>query len=273
MGEIGSEMLKKVLLGGMLTLILVVGVGIAVVKYYQYQNLQLLFEDKLDGRLIAHKVNQQGKLEAILNSGIRSFELDVLFRKQGESGYFEIGHDEHEVRGQTFESYLTYLQTYSINKIWMDVKNVGDDNAEAMLVHLENLAQKYGVKPSILLESSTTSPQLKIFSDAGFHTSYYLPTNAILNLLARQKPDDLAQEAIRIRDLVLVQDVSAISFPASLYPFVKQYVEPLLPKNIVYHTWNIIKLEDNHALEKLKDTPVFKDPRVRTIIYSYHYIS
>jgi len=266
-------MLKKVLLGGFLTLVLVVAIGIGVVKYYQYQNLQLLFQSDLDGRLIAHKVNQQGKLEAVLGSGIRSFELDVQFRKQGESGYFEIGHDDHEAKGQTFESYLEFIQDYPIKKIWMDVKNIDDENATAMLEHLESLQRKYAVKPLILLESTTTSEQFKIFRTAGFHTSYYLPTEVILKLLAQQSPAALTQEAMRIKGVAAVQNVAAISFPAVLYPFVKQYVEPLLPHNIVYHTWNIIKLEDSGAVEKLKKTPVFKDPRVKTIIYSYHYIS
>jgi len=266
-------MVKKVVLVALLLLVLLVAAGIGVVKFNQYQNLEGIFQDGLDGRLIAHKVNHVGKLESVLGAGIRSIELDVMFRKQGSRGYFEIGHDEHETNGQTFASYLDILQDYPMKKIWMDVKNVTDENADAMLNHLQALHQQYNIKPIVLFESSTSSKRIKDFAQAGFYTSYYLPTNAILQLQAEQKPELLKKEALRIRDWIAAESIPAISFPAFLYPFVKTYVEPLLPANIDYHTWNIIKLEDRHALEKLKEKAIFKDPRVRTIIYSYHYIS
>ena len=266
-------MVKKVFIGLLLSLVIVVGIGVGVVKYNQQQNLELLFHDDLDGRLIAHKVNLPGKLEAVLDHGIRSIELDVMFHQQGDSGYFEIGHDAHEGKGVTFASYLEILKDYPMKKIWIDVKNITDDNAVAMLAHLGKLDQQHHIKPIVLFESSTTSTHFKDFSQAGFYTSYYLPTNAILKLQAQQNPEVLKQEAKRIRDWVASQSIPAISFPAFLYPFVKTYVEPELPKNIDYHTWNIIKFEDRGALEKLKETPIFKDPRIRTIIYSFHYIS
>ncbi len=266
-------MIKKVFLGLLVSLVAVVGIGVGIVKFNQKQNLDLLFADHLDGRLIAHKVNLPGKLEAVLGHGIRSIELDVMFHQQGNTGYFEIGHDKHEAQGVRFTSYLDILKDYPMKKIWMDVKNITDENASAMLKHLEELNEQYHIKPIVLLESPTTSTHFKDFSQAGFYTSYYLPAEALLKLQAQNNPDILKQEAKRIRDWVASQAIPAISFPAFLYPFVKTYVEPELPQTIDYHTWNIIKLEDRHALEKLKEKPIFQDSRIRTIIYSYHYIS
>jgi len=266
-------MLKKLSLAILISLVMVVATGVAVVKYNQYQNLQLLFQEGLDGRLIPHKANHLGKLEAIFESGIRSFELDLMFRQQGDQGYFEIGHDEKEAEGRTFESYLALLQTYSIKKIWMDVKNIDESNADAMLARLQYLDQTYGIKSIVIIESSTQSSRFKDFSEAGYHTSYYLPTSAISGLMAQNNPQALQREAKRIADLTLNQSLRAVSFVAALYPFVKTYLEPLISDEVVYHTWNLIKFKEYHALEKLKEKKIYQDPRIKTIIYSYHYIS
>ncbi|NOR51968.1 MAG: hypothetical protein GQ470_05055 [Gammaproteobacteria bacterium] len=266
-------MLKKLTLIVVFSLVMVIATGVAIVKYNQYQNLTLLFQDELDGRLIPHKANHLGKLEAIFDSDIRSFELDLIFRQQGEQGYFEIGHDEEEVKGRTFESYLALLQTYPIKKIWMDVKNISETNASAMLARLEFLDQTYAIKSVVILESSTTGDHFKAFSKAGYHTSYYLPTNSIHSLLSQNDPQALQLEAQRIHQLTISQSLRAVSFTASLYPFVKTYLEPIIADEVVYHTWNIIKFKEYHSLEKLKEKAIFKDPRIQTIIYSYHYIS
>jgi len=267
-------MLKKLSLTILVLFIMAVATGVAIVKYNQYQNLQLLFKDELDGRLIPHKANHLGKLESIFGRGIRSFELDLMFKQNNEQGYFEIGHDDKEANGRTFESYLALLQpSYPIKKIWIDVKNIDKNNADAILAHLELLDQKYSIKPILLLESSTTSVRFQNFSKAGYHTSYYLPTGTITTLLEQNDPQALQLEAQRIRDLTLAQSLSAVSFVASLYPFVKTYLEPLISDEVVYHTWNIIMFKEYRALEQLKEKAIFKDPRIKTIIYSYHYIS
>jgi len=267
-----KNMIKKISLAVLITFFVAVGIGIAVVKYNQHQNLALMFAEGLDGRLIAHKANHQGKLESIFASGARSFELDLVFRQQENQGYFEVGHDEEEWEGKTFESYLKRVHSYKIKKIWVDIKNIQDSNMAAALHRLEYLDSIYGIKAILVLESSTTSAGFKAFSDAGYHTTYYLPTEAIEKLLQQNNKQAIALEVQRIHDLSIQQSLRAVSFTASLYPFVKTYLEPALANQIVYHTWNIIKFKEFHALEKLKETAIFKDARVKTIIYSYHYI-
>ena len=70
----------------------------------------------------------------------------------------------------------------------------------------------------------------------GWHTSYYLPTEKIQNLLVNDRHEDLELLALKICDQAEHQRLSAISFDGVLYPFVKKYLEPLLHENIVYHT-------------------------------------
>jgi len=264
--------ISRIVLGILLFLLLMVAGSIGVIKYNQYQNITTLIEEALDGRLIAHKANHQGKLASIFNSGIRSFELDLMFRQQGDSGYFEVGHDDKEAKGHTFASYLESLGDYTIKKVWIDVKNINDDNASAVLARLAFLDENYDIKPILILESSTTSKRFKDFSRAGYHTSYYLPTTKIHGLLAQNDAHAIQKEVVRIQTLVHEQQLAAVSFTASLYPFVKRYLEPVLPKHIVYHTWNIINFKDYKALETLKDKAIFKDERIQTIIFNYHYI-
>ena len=64
--------------------------------------------------------------------------------------------------------------------------------------------------------------------------------------------------------------LSALSFNARLYPFVKSYLAPLLDDHIVYHTWDInISLADKGLMTVLGGSAPFQDPRVKTILAVY----
>jgi len=79
----------------------------------------------------------------------------------------------------------------------------------------------------------------------------------------------LRAEADRLNEQIRNQEVLAVSFDLSLYPFVKNYLEPKIPDNIVYHTWGSVKLCQFNAVGKLQQSDYFKDSRVKTIIYRY----
>ena len=52
-----------------------------------------------------------------------------------------------------------------------------------------------------------------------------------------------------------------------LYPFVKQYLEPLIPDSVVYHTWGAVKMWEWGAIKRLEESPTYKDKRVKTILF------
>jgi hypothetical protein len=263
----GYRLFKIVIL---VLVILVIGLGLNYHKeLIQYFNINTLVSEGLDGRLIPHRINRIDKLLAVLDSGIRSFEVDLLFRSNGRRGFFEVGHDEADAIGVKVDLFLNNLRTYEVKKIWLDIRYVCEENVDAVIAELERLDSLYGIRKTAIIESTITTSGFQKISSRGFHTSYYLPTDRIVNLLIENDESTLKAEANRLRQQIESQSVSAISFSLALYPFVKSYLEPIIPDTIVYHTWGSIKLWEWNAIDELKDIDYFKDARVKTILTGY----
>lgn len=234
----------------------------------QTVNAQALVDAGLDGRLACHRVNRPAKLDALLRLGLRSFEVDLLVRDKGAEVYFEVGHDAKDARGLTFDELLERTRSSDVKKIWLDVKNLNDDNIDAALRELERLDTAFDLKEIVIVETSAQSAALARLSLAGFHTSYYLPTGRIKKLLADADTAGMRSEAARIAEQTRQQQIAAVSFDSALYPFVKQHLEPTIDARVVYHTWYSIQLWRWGAVERLRDKPYFGDERMRTILYS-----
>lgn len=242
---------------------------VSIANYQQHRNITQVLAQNLDGRLVPHKANYQNKLNNILGDGIRSFEFDTLFNNQTPKTFFEIGHDVSELTGGAFEDYLQIVQDKAIKKIWMDIKNVEASNITQILNRLNTLDNQYALKEILIFETSTTSPKLKSISDAGYHTSYYLPT-AVLQAMSENKSNEILKEAARIRDQIEAQNLNAISFPLPLYAFVKMYLEPIIPNDVVYHVWETYKFKRKNELQNLQSKSFYRDTRVKTILYTYY---
>jgi len=107
-------MLKKILLSILtLTLIILLSI-ISMDNYNQSQNIKNLLEQNLDGRLIPHKINYKNKLHNILNDNLHSFEFDIMFNAHASTPFFEIGHDDTETHGASFEDYLKIIKDKKI---------------------------------------------------------------------------------------------------------------------------------------------------------------
>ncbi len=213
-------------------------------------------------RIFPHRVNSLGKLNQIQYEGCRAFETDLVFR---EGSFFEVGHDEHNMSGITFESLLSHIDTGQASKIWLDIKNLSEENHLAVLDRLNTLDQQFGLKKLAIIESSITSKAFSIFSEAGYHTSYYLPT-ALKNITTQRLP----RKAKVLREQIQQQAVKAISFDIALYPFVKDHLEPIIGEDIDYHTWDLsMHLKDEALLEKLSNTRYYRDSRIQSILINY----
>lgn len=250
--------------------VLALGLGLNYHKdLIQYININSIVSEHMDGRLIPHRINREGRLRAVLDGGIRSFEMDLLFRVDEQDRFFEVGHDEANATGVELDLFLEILKTFQVGRIWMDVKNLRDDNVDDIATELERLDSIYGIKKIAIIESDITTSGFQKLSHSGFHTSYYLPTQRIVGLLDQNDSDMLRAEALRLKHQIESQSVSAVSFNLSLYPFVKDYLEPVVSSTIVYHVWDSIKLWERGAIGKLKSSMYFSDDRVKTILYGY----
>lgn len=254
----------------LLILILLIFTGFAVSsrrQFFRHTNVRAILSEGLDGRLIPHRVNRLETLTSVLDRDIRSMEIDVLFRAGADAGYFEVGHDEDDASGVRLDTFLDHMQPCEIEKIWLDMKNLGPANLPAAQRELQRLDSVYHIREIAIVEHYMRAPAVSSLAAAGFHTSYYLPVTAIAKLLDAGDATALAQRAQTLSAQVEHQAVRAVSFRLTIYPFVKAYLEPLLPPGIRYHAWDSVELKHWGAIDELKATDYFHDPRLDTIIY------
>ena len=236
--------------------------------YWQRVNSQYLVDNNQSNRVIPHQVNSIGKLKDIWNDGFRSFELDTYF-SENNTTFFQIGHDEGFM-GLKIEDLLSSTDFQKIEKVWLDFKNLDQNNYKQALERLEYLDKKYKIKRKFIIESRTTSSFFEEIRKAGWHTSYYMPTKKILKLLKEDNRDEMQKLALKIANQTKIQNVSAVSFDNELYPFIKNYLEPNLSDKIVYHTWwQAPALYDVNFKEQLLKNKLYLNSRVKTLLPNY----
>lgn len=239
-------------------------------NYWLLANQQNISAKNLSSRVIPHRVNSTGKLSQVLNDGISAIELDLMFVDEGSGGHLIVGHDFKTLSNITLDEFLKLLPMDKIEKMWFDVKNANPDNVQKISKHLQLLDARYDLKGKIIFESDITSSLFNIISDAGFHTSYYLPGD-LARLYRKNKLDELKKRVDKLLVQIEQQRCSAISFDISLYPFVKDYLEKQLDTNIVYHTWDLsMELRSPEFFKILQQQTYFKDERIKTILVRYY---
>lgn len=233
--------------------------------FHQKKNLSIIDSLGLMSKIYPHRVNTSGKLKEVIYSGYKSAEVDVLFMQNDSSSYFEIGHHMGAMSGMSLETFLIQSKG-KLSKLWLDVKNLSQDNYlefEKRLLYLDKL---YSIKSKFIVETSSETALLSGLSDLGFHMSYYIPTS-----LSAANDSELLNAAHKIAKQVQLQNLSAVSFDSVLYPFVKKYLEPIISDGVVYHTWDIsLQLKQPNFWEKITEREVLKDQRIKSILVKYH---
>ena len=66
----------------------------------------------------------------------------------------------------------------------------------------------------------------------------------------------------------MARKARAVSFDAKVYPFVKRYLEPVLPNSVAFFTWNLELpgIDSPTFIEEVSKNVVANDPRVKTIL-------
>ena len=243
--------------------------GNSAYTYHQKKNIAILRANKQTLRVIPHRVNSIGKLMDIWSKGYRAFEIDVLYGVV-EQNHLEVGHNHGDMSGISLEKFIKSIPSSEIEKIWLDLKNLTQQNHKKVLERLNRLDRQFSLKEKLIIESGTNESFFRKFQEEGWHISYYLPTKKILEYLNANKTKEMERLAWIISEQTIVQRLSAVSFDHRLYPFVKYYLEPLLSSEIVYHTWDLkLKLYDRGLLAKLNEKKYYIDKRVKTILLPF----
>ena len=178
---------------------------------------------------------------------------------EGEEPYAKYLHTN------TLEDFLNEIPQEKIQKLWLDLKMVNDETIEELHLKLNELDKKFSLKQRTILEVAGKTDKLAVLADEGWNTSYYYftlrefpKTEAGLKALAQEIADGIHREKTK-----------ALSFYADLYPFVKKYVEPLIPESVQYHTWavkGLPSIASKNFIDAIEQNPIVNDPRVITIL-------
>lgn len=214
-------------------------------------------------RVGAHRVNSYGKYDEVYRSGVGLIEFDIKIR-EGEHGVeLEVGHGEDKVMsGQTLTQFLRSVPMNDSLRFWLDVKNLKPENITGVVKALTRLDVRYNLKDRLIVETSQTGSFVKAVAQAGFHLSYYLPTDVMERSKSEQQ-----QIVNQVISQVSAQSLSAVSFDSKLYPWVLNNLEGRLPLRIVYHTWDLgLDIRHGDFTSLLSERPYFRDKRVHSVL-------
>lgn len=238
---------KKILTG--------IAVLLACLILYKYSPYKIEFLGYYD-KIWAHRVNSKEKLNSALNfySGV---ELDLVYNS--EKNIFDVNHPPVKSINLTFEEYLSEINKDKNPGIWLDIKNLNKDNSRLIFNRLIKIfdAINYNIE-NVLVE--TRYPEaLPLFTEKGFITSYYLPSN-----LRNKKTVALASEIQKINKVLLKQPNIGISTNYKDYLVLQEY----FPKKDKY-LWMTTSITERWFQ---KTRSILKDEKVKVVLVSYNAI-
>lgn len=241
-------------------------------RFVQKENADIVINEKIETKILPHRVNSVGKLNDILNNGLHNFELDLHY-SYDERNCFNVGHGpEPDMSELCLSDFLKVLKDKNIKpqKIWLDIKNFNIGNHVSLIKRLEYLNRKYDIRNYAIFETSYEGSEVAKVSDLGYHTSYYLPTGYLKELNKSKEPQKINSFLTRLKKIVKNQKLKAISFEDTLYGFVKSEIEENIDSEIIYHLWtweNAFYTKDFTKIKKSRN--YYKDSRVETILMTF----
>ena len=197
--------MKRLRLSGLLLLILCL--SLLAIPFWNDRIIRRYID-----KIWLHRTNSIEKLHEF-EQEYKNFECDVLFLT--DSATFEIGHDEPS--GEPLKPYLDFLGANPDRELWLDLKNLNESNciqAETTLTGL--LAQRDVDKDQLIIESRDWKA-LHHFTQEGYYTSCYLDIPHIDEL----SDAECLHRLDSIQQIAHSGAVSALSFPASYYAFLR----------------------------------------------------
>lgn len=199
-----------------------------------------------------HSANSIEKMLEV-SGKYKGMEIDVNFNNT--ELFFDVTHNIEDSINLSLEEYFKYLNKND-KKIWIDFKNLTEENVENSLEVLENIIFEYYVDKTRFIIESSNYEMLRFFKERGYYTSYYVPYLDISNL----SEEELKYWKNKIEYIALTGNVSAISFPGYLYPFIKSIGIKI----------NLLTWEDGKKWERLYLTKItrnmLKDEQLKVIL-------
>ena len=165
-----------------------------------------------------HRTNTIEKLHEFEDE-YKNFECDVLFVPELDD--FRIGHDTPS--SQSLGLYLDYLGRNSERELWVDLKNLTEANCRQAELLLTAMLARAGADKEQLIVESRDWKALRLFTEQGYYTSCYLD----IPRLDEMSDDERTQRLDSVQRVARSGAVSAVSFPASYYVFLRDLDFPI----------------------------------------------
>lgn len=197
----------------------------------------LSLDSSLQQKICAHRANNIPKYRSA-NELFHCLEIDVVVEPP-IGGPATVYHPPRENNhGLTLE-FLLSNESMPRGKLWLDVKDLSDDNWAPFLDMLMELIP-LGRRGETIVETSwsgpSVSPAAAAFRRAGFLFSYYLPTEEAIQCgVAKSQPCDELRTFVT---LTTSMGFSHLSFDARAYAFV-QTMRANLPPSVRMLTWDL----------------------------------
>ncbi len=189
----------------------------------------------LPKNMIVHRSNTIFKTVQAYSQGMREFEIDLVYGKnQDGSENLYVGHEIKTIT-TSFEQYMELTNSF-FDFLWLDIKNINDENKDEIYKIIDSVDAKYNIKHRALIESSTPR-QLEKFSKLGWDTTYYLPWQRLLNL-EKENKESFAAQINSIANYVKKHSIGGVSYDLKADALIQKYLKPLLPQNAKYYSWN-----------------------------------
>ena len=226
---------------------------LALLAYgYRYSPYKVQFIGHYD-KIWAHRVNSVEKLKSAVHY-FKGVELDLEY--DSRKNLLDVNHPPSESIGLNFEDYISNLKVDETPYMWLDIKNLNLNNCELIFKKLVTIFEAKNYPLEKVLIESTHPESLKNFSDNGFMTSYYLPSN--LNL---KTEIELKSEISKIKKFIDKEPQHGISTDYHDYKILKQY----FPK----HKKNIWILVSSFSTEFSTISDILNDSTVAVVLVNY----
>ena len=207
-------------------------------------------------KIWAHQINTVEELNSALNY-YEGVELDLVYNS--EKNLLDVYHPPSKSKGLSFKKYLKAIEKNNFPYLWLDIKNINNDNATAILDRLLFLFETKNYPLNKILIESKKPKELIKFEKKGFKTSYYLPFH-----LHKKDSLSLSKSILSIKNIIKSQPNIAISTSFKDYNIIKKE----FPNQSKY-IWAILK---PIHFQHFKIREILKDEYVKIILLNYNVV-
>ena len=210
--------------------------------------------DQSPHKIWLHRCNSIEKLQE-KEARYPNVEVDICLRP---GGMMDVTHDVDTTFHLSFTPYLEYLAKHPERHIWMDIKNLSEENVREFKRSLDSLVYTYKVSKEQLILESPQWLMLYPFTNDLYYTSCYVTAPRPSTLTQEQRDSVIS----RLGAVTRSGCVRAISFPAYWYNSLRNQFKD---REIDSLTWMNHRTQFGMLADPLGQV-MMRDPRVKVIL-------